>query len=588
MVEFDGFRLDFVNRTLAAPDGSPVTLTPRLFDTLAFLTERPGRLIEKRALMEAVWGRVIVEENTLSRTISTLRHLLGESAGANRFIATVSGVGYRFLPAVRTVGPGPVQSTGTAYAIAVLPFENLSADDQQKHFGSGLAEELIMQLSAISSLKVIAKASAFLLAGESLRTVRTSLGVSHVITGAVRQSAARLRINLQLIDANTEQYIWSGQYDRLIDDILAVQEDIARAVAQALRATLGFGARVVRASSTRNSEAYDLYLRGKAAWARGMPDGFPGAIELMQQAVRIDPDFALAWSYIAVLARNLMIVGHSGADELRSIARSAASHALRLEPQWWTGHVAQAALSQLHRNWSEMERSLLRAAEFAPSFPYELNFNWWHFHFCVGDLVAAGEYLREGVAQDPISYASSAIYQLQLHFEGREEEAEKEYQRSLDLPGGREMIEMIAVHRAWTRGGDFTQQYRRFLDYQTFPVPVLASLFGKHTRPPLCIPLLRQALAEPSYQDPTRQLMLGWWLAAFGDDETVLVIMRRAYGEMGHANVSWLWFPVFARVRKLAGFGEILRLTGLEEYWRSRQNWGDRCAVGADGSVRCS
>ena len=77
IVEFNGFRLDFVNRTMTAPDGSPVTLTPRLFDTLAFLTERPGRLIEKRALMESVWGRVIVEENTLSRTISTLRHLLG-------------------------------------------------------------------------------------------------------------------------------------------------------------------------------------------------------------------------------------------------------------------------------------------------------------------------------------------------------------------------------------------------------------------------------------------------------------------------------------------------------------------------------
>src|SRR5438105_704869 len=130
------------------------------------------------------------------------------------------------------------------------------------------------------------------LTASDVRTVRTSLAVSHVITGAVRQSDTRLRINLQLIDANTEQYIWSGQYDRLIDDILAVQEDIARAVAQALRATLGFGARVVRASSTRNSEAYDLYLRGKAAWARGMPDGFPGAIDLMQQAVRIDPDFA--------------------------------------------------------------------------------------------------------------------------------------------------------------------------------------------------------------------------------------------------------------------------------------------------------
>ncbi len=587
LVEFNGFRLDFENRTLTAPDGSPVTLTPRLFDTLAFLTERPGRLIEKRALMESVWGRVIVEENTLSRTISTLRHLLGESVGENRFIATASGVGYRFLPPVKTVGPGPVQSTATAYAIAVLPFENLSADDPQKYFASGLAEELIMHLSAISGLKVIAKTSSFALEGEPLRTVRASLAVSHVIAGAVRQSGARVRINLQLIDANTEQYVWSGQYDRMLDDILAVQEDIARAVAQALRATLGFGARVVRSGSSQNAEAYDYYLRGKAAWALGMPDGFPQALQLMQRSVGIDPQFALAWSYIAVIARNLMIVGAKGTEEIRSVARIAADHALQLEPQWWPGHVAQAALYHLHRNWSGMEQALLRASEFAPSFPYELNLNWWQFHFCVGDLIAAGEYLREAVAQDPISYATSAVYQLWLHFAGREEEAEKEYQRSLDMSGGREMIEMIAVHRAWARGEDFTAQFRRFLDHQAFPVPVLGSLFGKHTKPELCIPLLRHALREPAYQDPTRQLMLGWWLAAFGDDETVLTAIRRAYGDMEYANTSWLWFPVFARVRKLAGFGEILNLAGLEEYWRSRQNWGDLCAVAVDGSVSC-
>jgi TolB-like protein len=562
-----------------------VILTPRLFDTLAFLTERPGRLIEKRALMESVWGRVIVEENTLSRTISTLRQLLGESVGDNRFIATVSGVGYRFLPAVKTVGPEPVQSTATAYAIAVLPFENLSLEEDQKHFASGLAEELIMQLSAISGLKVIAKTSSFSLANEPLRTVRTTLAVTHIVTGSVRQIGARVRINLQLIDASTEQYVWSGQYDRLLDDILAVQEDIARALAQALRATLGFGARVVRARSTPNSAAYDLYLRAKAAAALGMPDGFPRAMGLVQQSVRIDPDFALAWADIAVLARNLMIVGAKSAEELQSIARSAAARALQLEPQWWPGHVAQAALFQLQRNWSEVELSLLRAAELAPSFPYELNFNWWQFRFCVGDLVAAGEYMREAIVQDPVSYATSAVYQLQLHFAGREEEAEAEYQRSLDLSGGREMIEMIAVHRAWARGGDFTPQFRRFLDHQAFPVPVLSSLFGKHTRPELCLPLLREALTDPAYQDPTRQLMLAWWLAAFGDDLIALSAIKRAYDEMGHANVSWLWFPVFARLRKLPAFAAIPRLTGLEEYWRSRQIWGEFCAASPDGTL---
>jgi hypothetical protein len=178
------------------------------------------------------------------------------------------------------------------------------------------------------------------------------------------------------------------------------------------------------------------------------------------------------------------------------------------------------------------------------------------------------------------------MYQLHLHHAGQEDIAEVEYQRSLDLPGDRDIVEHVALHRAWSRGGSFAAQYRRYVEHQSFPIPVLVELIDHHHRHEYMVQELRRAAALPAYQDPVRQMILAWWLAKYGEVAEPLAIMTRVYVEQARPILDWLWFPVFASVRRRPEFTVILERTGLAEFWSSRQNWGDFCELGEDGRVR--
>src|SRR5262245_42131776 len=161
VLEFGGFRLNRSERSLLTAGGAPIQLTRRLYDVLLFMAERPGRLLEKQALMDAVWKGAVVEENTLSRTISNLRQLLGDGSGEHRYIETVSGLGYRFVAPVtaleRSAAAPTPQHRGPS--IAVLPFTDLSPDRDQSYFADGIAEEVLSRLATVPRLRVIAKSS---------------------------------------------------------------------------------------------------------------------------------------------------------------------------------------------------------------------------------------------------------------------------------------------------------------------------------------------------------------------------------------------------------------------------------------------
>jgi tetratricopeptide (TPR) repeat protein len=390
---------------------------------------------------------------------------------------------------------------------------------------------------------------------------------------------------VQLIDTASQQQVWSGQYDRLLDDILDVQESIASAVAQALQARLGLGTRVATVGGSRNVEAYDLYLRAKSLTARASAQNFQTAIELCRRAVALDPDFSLAWAQIAIVSRNMIFFSSAQTDSLRSDVAAATARAVQLEPRWWPAHVAQSALHGLNRNWIEVERSLALATELSPNPTMELNYNWAHFHALVGNARAAAEYQREAVLQDPLSLTMSGFYQLLLHFTGEEDIAEAEYQRSLELPGDRDMVEHVALHRAWARGGPFVAQYRRYVDQQSLPVPILTALVERHEQPEYMVQELLQASRQPLYQHPVRQLMLAWWLAHYGAVEDAQQIVTRTYVDQEFPNTSWLWFAAFSEVRKRPEFAAIVERIGLAAYWRSRQKCGDFCETSTDGRV---
>jgi TolB-like protein len=297
--DFEDFRVE-VSKRLLFRQGQPVHLTPRVFDTLLVLIQRKGDVISKDDLMRAVWPDTAVEENNLNQNISTLRRVLGESRGENRYIATVPGQGYRFIPPVEVSGGTFIAAEPTS--IVVLPFANLSSDSESEFFADGVTEEIINALAQIKNLRVVARTSAFSFKGKQvdLRTVGATLNARNVLEGSVRKSGDRVRIVAQLINAADGYHIWSERYDRELRDIFEVQDEIARTIADRLKVTLGpEKAQMLVRSETKNLEAYQLYLKGRFHWNKRSADGLQKAVEYFQQAIGKDPGYAVAYAGLA-------------------------------------------------------------------------------------------------------------------------------------------------------------------------------------------------------------------------------------------------------------------------------------------------
>ena len=402
--EFGDFRMDVAKRLLARRDGTAVPLTPRVFDTLLFLVEHHDTVLDKERLMEAVWPDVIVEENNLSQNISTLRHVFGETPGSHNYIVTEPGRGYRFVAqvteaasnakplaqvtvepavivpqpslatptkkpvvavAITTVlfllglaglfvlrHPAPTPLTNTTppavvvpeKSIAVLPFANLSTDQENAFFTEGMQDDILTALSKIADLKVISRTSvASYIAGShrNLREIGKELGVSQVLEGSVRRAGDRVRVTAQLVDTRTNMHVWAETYDRGLADVFAIQSEIAQQIAAALEAKLAPDEKVrLGAEPTANSEAYVLYLTalGREGAINSSTEDEIAAEQLYVQATTVDPRFALAYARASLL--NSRIASHDQDRAGKAKARAQAEEALRLSPTLGEAHMA--------------------------------------------------------------------------------------------------------------------------------------------------------------------------------------------------------------------------------------------------------
>jgi len=577
VLQFGGFRLHRGERSLVTAAGAPIQLTRRLYDVLLYMAEHPGRLLEKQALMHAVWKGSVVEENTLSRTISNLRQLLGDGAGEHRYIETVSGLGYRFVAPVSVLAGSVAEKAAPRRvpSIAVLAFADLSHDLDQGYFAEGIAEEVLNRLATVPGLRVIAKSSAFGFrdGAESARAIGSALGVDYLLSGSVRKEGRALRITARLVDTASDSQRWSERFDLPAEtkDVFAIQDDIARAVANALRGVLGGGEPSPMQGGTRDTEAYDLFLRGRALVDQSGSHASLRSAELFRSAVTRDPKFAAGWLWLALASRAQLVFAPQRSAQAVADVREASAKVLELEPFWWATHLVQAWEHHLRRDWLAMEQSLAKARSLAPEMTRDIEFNLGIFHTQVGETQAAIEHFRAAARMDPLSLLLCALLYKDLIIAGRYDEAEAEYRRSRDLTGDREMVEHLVLHSRWARGEPFREQLRRYLDLtDTKPAPVLHEVYAVREQPARAIEKLRAATMAPEYQVAPHQILLAWWLAAYGDDEAAFAALWRGFIEMGYVNTSWLWFPVFARAREHARFPELLDRVGLTTYWRSK------------------
>ena len=338
---FGDFRLDATQRLLRSrATGEALPLTSKAFETLLHLVERRGELVEKSALMKAVWPNVVVEENNLNQCISALRRALGENANEHRYIVTVPGRGYRFVAEV-TAGTSATSRAAVTPAkprIAVLPFENLSPDPANAFFADGLHEEILTTLARrTSGLEVVSRTTMrmYRLKPKPLQEIAGELGVSHVIEGSVRREAQQVRLTLQLVDARADRNLWSRNYDRTLSDALRLQSEIAGEVAAQLSVQLVGEAQ--EGALTSNPLAYDFYLKGLVARQLVHPyapiERYHEIDHLFGQAIALDPQFAAAYAQRATFRTTMFAFNYDASRAQAERIRADVATARRLAPR---------------------------------------------------------------------------------------------------------------------------------------------------------------------------------------------------------------------------------------------------------------
>ena len=290
--------------------GNPIPVEPQVFDLLAYLIENRERVVTRDELLEKLWQDKVVTDAELGVTLQSARKTVGDSGHAQIIIKTIHGRGYQFIAEVTESTTGELQGNNLDAvllelpdhpSIAVLPFANMSGDPEQEFFSDGITEDIITALSRISRLLVVARTSTLGYKGKAIdvKQVGQEQGVGYVLEGSVRKNGNRVRVTAQLIDATTGHHCWADHYDRELDDIFSVQDEITKNITVALQVTLTEGEQArVYAGGTKNVEAWECLVRGKGLMERHIKEDNFAAQRLLERAVQLDPEYVTPWAYL--------------------------------------------------------------------------------------------------------------------------------------------------------------------------------------------------------------------------------------------------------------------------------------------------
>ena len=368
-LRFQLFTLDLQRLCLRGPAGE-VDLRPKSFEVLRYLAEHAGRVVTKDEVLKAVWADVTVTDESLTRCISEVRRAIGDEA--QQIVRTVPKRGYIFdaddlvIDAVdvprATAAFLPVQQRGDALpaavitvanrpSIGVLPFANMSGDPEQEYFSDGITEDIITDLSKISGMQVIPRNTAFTYKGKAVnaRQASTDLGVQFILDGSVRKAGARVRVTAQLVEGVDGGHIWADRYDRDLNDIFAIQDEITHAIVDQLRVRLLPKEKLAMGQiPTGSVEAYSYYLRGREFLHRRSKTFLELARRMFVKATEIDPLYAKAFAGIADCDSFLRL--HYGADVSIDGILAMSAKALALKSGLAEAHASRGlALSLLGR-----------------------------------------------------------------------------------------------------------------------------------------------------------------------------------------------------------------------------------------------
>ncbi len=458
-------------------------------------------------------------------------------------------------------------------SIAVLPFENRSEDKANAYFAEGVQDEILTRLSRIADLKVTSRTSTqhYKSAPKNLAEIAKQLGVAHILEGSVQKSGDAVRVNVQLIKAANDSQVWAETFDRKLTDIFSVESDVAKAIADQLRAHITRQEeQVIAAKPTKNIEAYDAYLRGRYFWNKRTSDGIKHAIEHFQQSIERDPDFALGHAGLADSYIALTFYNFAAPHETMPKAKESAIKALALDDTLAEAHASLAhILMNYDWNWSAAEKEFKRSIELTPN--YATGHQWYAIHYltATGRFEEAVQEMKKALELEPASLVMNTFMGATLYYAGRYDEAIDQCRRTI------EMDPNFAVAH-WHLGLAYEQ--KQALDAATEEFKKAISLSGGS---PLMKAALVRAYAKSHKKHEANEMLnelnelskqqyvsayeVATIYVALGNNEQAFQLLEEGYAEhsfhLVYLNVS----PQFKPVTSDRRFQDLVQRIGLSQ-----------------------
>jgi eukaryotic-like serine/threonine-protein kinase len=448
-------------------------------------------------------------------------------------------------------------------SIAVLPFANMSHNADDEYFSDGLAEEIINALVQVPGLKVIARTSAFAFKGknEDIRKIAETLGVTNVLEGSVRRAGPRIRVTAQLIQAGDGTHLWSQRYDRELVDIFEVQDEIAAAIAGALKLKLA------PAPERRmpSLPAYEAYLRYRYYQWRFTPEDSQRSKECLEQALTLDPTFALPYVGLADYHLAFAAVGGVPSREAMTQARELATRALEIDPDLPEAHAMLGIVAGvLDFDWQETERRFRLAMAREPITPHVRQWNAWFCLFSMGRVTEAKQQMDRVVEEDPLSQMWRYIMSVTLAGSGRDDEALSEIRKAVELDpqfwvGWTFQSLLHAFHGRHAESLTCAEKAIAGAPWAPYSIGVMAAALTNMDRTVDAEPLLARLRSDPS----VGPLGLVCYYVARGDADSAVEWAEKAADQRIASLVTLLIRAFEPRLNKSAGWPTLLKKLNL-------------------------
>jgi TolB-like protein/DNA-binding winged helix-turn-helix (wHTH) protein/Tfp pilus assembly protein PilF len=631
LLQFGVFQLDLKAAQLRK-SGRVVSLPPQPFNVLTVLVRRKGELVTREELRKEIWGgqTVVDFDAGLNFAINKIRTALGDGAASPRYIETIPRRGYRFLAPVEMmnaadespvpeiesqlpkVRPSRQRSRRRRFlvwtvicviaisglligsiagirdrifswarherssllnrsSVAVLPFDNLSHNPSDESFVDGMTEALITELGKISGLRVISRTSSFRYRGaaKSVPEIGRRLGAGTIVEGAVLHLVDRVRVTVQATSAATDAQLWSESYEREIRDVLSLQGEVARLIAQAVSVRLTAREQHELARPRRvDPEAYQAYVHGRLLWNKQSLAAINQSIVEFERAIKKDPTFALAYAGLADAYASLPITSGTLAHEAYGKAKAVAQKALEIDPNLAVAVNVLAEVSAYSWEWREAERLFKRALELNPSYAQAYH----DYGFCLLSMNRIRENIewnKKARMLDPLSVYIAADLAWTPYFLRRYDEAIRNLEEIREMDTGY-AVTYVYLALAFQQKSSFSNaiaaaEKAAALDPANYFIQsTLGHIYGKAGNKDKAFRILRELQAKTARQ-PIPAFHFGMLYLGLGDTNEAMNWLEKAYSEHFYVLSLVNAMPEFDPLRSDPRFQQMLKGMGLTQ-----------------------